>query len=878
MKRISILLVWLLASQWANAIFFDQRVFNPESGLTGTFVYTLSQDHEGFLWIGTENGLFRYDGDKFESYLENDSLPQAFTASRSFSRYTYFGADDGAISRWDGVQFQHLKEGSGSASRIMGIEQDSNNQLWFLTQNNGLFRYDPTTGKTDEFLVPALAGVVANAMGIFSDVLYIGTSEGLFRFDVAGSTPQQMENIEILDFINVLSVQAKKGSNGFWVGTEDEGLYMINALADRSGKYADVAIKTQILPRESIVNIQEAPNKDLWLGTRYHGLYKINFNQNKKLPVQYTHFDTNKSLPGNQIGGLLIDRNETMWCGMLGTGLAQLIEKPLHYYSFEKKLKYSNFSATIQNRDHELFFGTDDGLVKGFYPDKNDSLVFQPVRDDFFKGMTITCFSYNRDSSFLIGTKANGVFIADEDFNKIEKFPLDLNFEVSPVHTLEMDQQGNLWVSISGHGVYKYEGTTQVAHYATSTGFYHNEIYDLQVDNYGNVWTAAHSAGLAVIRADGQVDLLTKDKVFPSRDVNALTMDRSGNIWIATYGNGIFEYNGEEFIRFTQREGLLSDYCNSIIADRDDHIWVGHRKGLSRLDEHTTSITTLTRKNGLGELNFLQNSAYSDEDHNIWMGNRNGITYLSAPHKSFSYQTLKTHITDVRLFYKPVELMEFSSSDERSEVIPADLSFGYDQNELTFDFVAVNLQAPEKNLYQYRLIGYDEEWSPPSAQNSMTFTNLDPGNYRFEVRQSDNPVYWSEDNIYAAAFEVRPPYWKTWWFSSGEVIFLIVLVVITVIFTKKLKNKGLVKFLIYVSLFIIFEYIHTQLEPYLEDFAGGAPIFQVMMHTLLALVLFPVENLVSNKIYLRSAAIKAARAAKEATKDDIPPAPAQHQE
>ncbi|RED98979.1 ligand-binding sensor domain-containing protein [Marinoscillum furvescens] len=878
MKRISLLLVWLLVSQWANAIFFDQRVFNPESGLTGTFVYTLSQDHEGFLWIGTENGLFRYDGDKFESYYENDSLPQAFTASKSYATSTYFGEDNGAIRHWNGVQFETIKEGSGSASRIMGIERDSKNQLWLLTQNNGLFRFDPATGKTDEFLVPALAGVVANAMGIFSDVLYVGTSEGLFRFDVASGTPQQMENIEVLDFINVLSMQPKNGSNGFWVGTEDEGLYMVNALADRSGRYADVAIKTKILPRESIVTIQEAPNKDLWLGTRYHGLYKINFNQDKKLPVQYTHFDTNKSLPGNQIGAILIDRAETMWCGMLGTGLAQLVEKSLHYYSFEKTLRSSNFSATIQNRYHELFFGTEDGIVKAHYPDKNDSLVFEYYRSDFFDGMTITTFSYALDSSFLIGTKANGVFKADERFEKIERFPLHLNFEVSPVHALEVDQQGNLWVSISGHGVYKYEGDEQVAHYATSTGFYHNEIYDLQIDKGGNVWTAAHSAGLAVIRADGQVDLLTKDKIFPSRDVNALTMDRSGNIWIATYGNGVFEYNGEEFIRFTKNDGLLSDYCNSIIADRDDHVWIGHRKGLSRLDEHTNSITTLTRKSGLGELNFLQNSAFSDEDHNIWMGNRHGITYLSSPHKRFSYQTLKTHIMDVRLFYKEVDLQEHSDSEELNGIIPRDLSFAYDQNELTFDFVAVNLLAPDKNLYQYRLIGYDNEWSPPTSQNSMTFTNLDPGNYRFEVRQSDNPVYWSDDNVYQAAFEVRPPYWRTWWFSSGEVIFLIILVVITVFFTKKLKNKGLVKFLIYVSLFIIFEYIHTQLEPYLEDFAGGAPIFQVLMHTLLALVLFPVENLVSHRIYVKSAAKKQAEAAIHSVKVDTPPAPAQHPE
>jgi len=224
----------------------------------------------------------------------------------------------------------------------------------------------------------------------------------------------------------------------------------------------------------------------------------------------------------------------------------------------------------------------------------------------------------------------------------------------------------------------------------------------------------------------------------------------------------------------------------------------------------------------------------------------------------------------MRLFYKPIDLLQFTDNEGVRETnIPKGLKFRHNQNDITFDYIAINLREPEKNRYEYRLIGYDKKWSPPVKQTSMTYTNLDPGKYTFELRESNNEVYWSDDNISKASFQISPPYWDTWWFVSGEIIFLVMLLLFTIVFSQRLRNKGMIKFMLYMSLFIIFEYFHTLLEPYLEGVSGVAPIFQVMMHTMLALILFPVENITTRYLMKRKKAKEEAERGKLETELEL---------
>ncbi|MEP4669595.1 MAG: two-component regulator propeller domain-containing protein, partial [Cyclobacteriaceae bacterium] len=291
MKSAFLTLGILMLCLQSYADFFDQRIYNPESGLTGTYIYSIVQDQDDFLWIGTDNGLFKYDGQSFLPNYVNDSITDPFTAAfKSSDHRVYFGQQSGSIKLWNGLDFYELDTTKSSVDRINGIVESTDGTIWALTQNNGL-KLKPESNNTFSALkVPELNGLVAYCMAIFNDILYIGTSDGLLKFEIIGDQVKSLGTIEVLDYISILSIRKRKQAPGFWVGTSDDGLYMLNMSGDKTGKYADRAFKTTVLVNESIVSIDEAPNLDLWIGTKYNGLYKVNFNHDNSLPVQFSHF------------------------------------------------------------------------------------------------------------------------------------------------------------------------------------------------------------------------------------------------------------------------------------------------------------------------------------------------------------------------------------------------------------------------------------------------------------------------------------------------------------------------------------------------------------------------------------------------------------
>ena len=198
--------------------------------------------------------------------------------------------------------------------------------------------------------------------------------------------------------------------------------------------------------------------------------------------------------------------------------------------------------------------------------------------------------------------------------------------------------------------------------------------------------------------------------------------------------------------------------------------------------------------------------------------------------------------------YKKVDLTPFSKSDSLQGFIPHLLDFPYDKNDLTFDFIAIHLKNPDAIHYQFMLKGYEKEWSPIIQANEANYTNLPAGDYEFLVRESDNPNYWKEDTA-SVKFTISPAYWKTLWFTLVELGMMMMILVVTFLLSKKIENRLIIRIMIFVCVFTIFEYIHTLLEPYIDDFAGGPAIFQVFINLALALILFPIEGVIKRAFF-----------------------------
>lgn len=741
---------------------FSIRHFNPEKGLNGTYVYATAEDHEGYKWIGTDYGLLRFDGLNFETMDQNDSTRIYFPTAllNTSDDRIIIGYYTGLIKTFNGVHFETLYDGVNNPINDLISFKD---EVWALTQNAGIIKISSDSEGGQNLQLSPLKGRKANSLIVYEDRLLIGTNMGLLIFRI-GQNKELVFESEVSELINIsvedLEVGLEKSS--IWIGT-DNGLFALRNASVASGTLQSDVEHLDFLTDKTIVDLKEIKNRDLWLATKYNGLIKVNFNRQNAKPIQFTYLNEKTGFPGNQISTVFLDQDNNAWVGTIGDGLVQVHRKGILFYNFER-FRARTVNAISGTSKHEFLFATDVGLIKGSFEGDADSLTFRKINHPTLNNKNVTAIYVDSTDRVFYAVEKEGLFLTDTEFSEITEILFDEAIREIHVRQMVEDNDDQLWVSVVNNGVYVMDLDGNVKdHFSTESGFYHNEIYHIEVDSQGNKWFAAHGAGLAVMRPNGDISYLSKEGVFGPKDINDVAEDENGDIWVGTYGNGVYEYTGEEFIRFSTEEGLLTDYSNAVMSDASNHIWVSHRTGLSRIDEHTKAVSTLQEKDGLNVTEFIFNSIYRDMDHNIWLGNRNGVTFLSDPDEIFQSKILLPIITDVKMDHKDVDLYEYSDEEEVVGRIPKNLELPFDHNNLTFEFIAINLRNPDANLYQYMLEGYEKEWSPTTGDNAATYTNLSPGYYTFKVRQSDNPNHWSDDNVATVSFRIVTPLWATWW-------------------------------------------------------------------------------------------------------------------
>lgn len=830
---------------------YDWKVYNREQDFLGVYIYTIAQDDDGFLWIGSDEGLYRYDGKKLLNINEKDSTIDNLVTASLIPREggVFFGYFKGGVSRYKHSRYNKVFNYDSLPGRINDLNQDHIGHVWALNQSRGLILV-----KEDSFILEkhqVLDQRIKYCLETIGDRLLVGTNEGLLSFQVVAENEIRYDGvIKGTESVAILSIfkDRKPDSNRIWIGTEDHGVLTLSFDPDNLVIENLEAKTTAILKEQSILSIAEDLDNNLWVGTRLNGLIKISLNEDNDRDWQYTYFNKRTGFVSNQINTLFVDRENEIWVGTFGHGLVQMMRKEVTHFDLAQHFRINGVGSLHQLKDHSLLIGTDKGLLQAFNKPYLDSLNFKriPTLND----LTINTLDIDGSNRAWVGT-ADGLYLLDQSLSSARLIDLgDLHGLTTPIRYLTVSKE-HVWVSVVGNGVFQLDLSGRILNrYNTQNGFYHNEINHIFVDSQERVWFGASSAGLAV-KLNDAIRYLSKNREFPGHDVNSITEDVNGDIWVATSGLGVFQYTNDQFIEYSNSQNILSNYCNSIISDLAGNVWVAHRQGLSRIDHETKKITQYRHESELGEVEVVMNSITLDDLGNVWLGNPFGITEIDRPERSFRPKTLNTLITDLKLFYQEVDLPRFSKKGYGDFLIPDGLVFPYDQNDITFEFMAVHLKNPDHVYYQFQLVGHEREWSPATQDNHTTYTNLAPGRYRFKVRESDNSDYWSEENFTEFEFRILKPYWEQWWFYSSEIGFILFVVIGAYVSSQHIKNRFLLRLMMYVSIFIVFEFIHTLMEPYIDSFAGSAPLFQVLLNLLLALVLFPAEHYITRYFQYR---------------------------
>jgi len=751
---------------------YNFRNFNSEDGLTRSYVYSIIQDVQGYLWVGTDNGLFRYDGFKFENYPTSDSLADNFIAnSISDGESLWFGHRNGRLSYFDGRKFITFNITQPDLSSITHFAKSPDNRIWVSTYSDGLLKLSKDTGVIEHYVFKDQTIIISFAFLDNSELL-VGTYTGLLycRLKESGEI-EIIRSVSEIPESKVTCIQKMRNKSGFYIATEDDGIFQLTFL-DNQIKVSKIIASTDF-DFTGIQDIYEDSRSNLWLCTKgnENGLIKMSYSASGE-STKIIYFNRANNFATNDVNTVYEDREGNIWSGNYGQGLTLITPKTFSVSKFDNPLFGNNIFSIWFNRQYR-WIGTENGLVKMDH--MTGKFVKFYGKESGLPKDTVTSIYSTDGKELWIGTESNGVFRMEAGNERILKYPIRSGTLENSINTITGKGE-QVWIGTKKGLCSINTATNSINWYSINQGgLPHNFINCLFLDRTGKLWISTHSNTLAYI----QDEKVFKIPVNPGSGILTLgpiTEDSDSRIWVGSYGNGVFMIASESdsVANLTVKEGLLSNYCYSLVSDNNKNIWVGHKGGLSRIRTSDFSVKPIQRIEGLTEnYQFNPNAIINDQQGKIWFGSDKGMVSYDP---SMEYPQIKPPalgITSIR-----INDIEKDISD-RIILSPGNY-------KIRIDFLGINLKDPALVNYQYKLEGYDQ-WSEITKSTFVTFPRLTEGNYTFILKASSGDGAVSENPL-TINIIIEKPVWKKWWFYPSAVILLFI---VTFVYIKRREYKFL---------------------------------------------------------------------------------------
>ncbi len=779
--------------------------YGLEQGLSQSSAQVILQDAMGFLWVGTQDGLDRFDGYAFKVFRADPKNPNALSNSyistlAQGSKGVIWIGTYGGLNRYDPVNgkfihYLHDENNPDSLSddTVRAVYEDPQGMLWIGTAG-GLDVLDPITGKFTHVKMPD--GLPANGNlnsinTLYKDsfgVLWVGTGNGLIRIEAAGQTPQlyktdASDNASI-SFNDVSSIV--EGRNGvLWVGTS-QGLNQLDRTTGRFTRFLHNDLEPASLANSQVISAYVDRAGEFWVGTRY-GLDRYN-----EAGRDFIHFRNDpldpSSLSNNTIDSIYEDRGGVLWIGTDDGGLNEY-DRGLDQFALYHHVTSDPFSLSgniilpiLPLSNGKIWIGTDQAGLNLFDPSTGRSQHFQHDRadPDSLTSDTIYSLLLDHDGSLWIGT-SEGLDRLDPGSSKFIHYvpntrnPDSLPF--GPVYSIYQDNQLTYWVGTS-QGVRIFNPSTALFSQLniedkSQVRLSSDAVRAIYQDRSGIMWfgTAAHG----LFRYDPITQQTNEYRNNPNAN-NSLSnntifdvyQDHVGRIWVATdegLDRLIPRDNG--FEHFLVDRGLPNNVVYGILEDPEHNLWLSTNFGISKFDPSTQTFVNFTVDDGLQSNEFNSASFAEDAQGRMYFGGEKGLTvfYPSEIHK-YSYVP-PVVITTVTAQETP------SANQPEAALAQQVVVVSYPQNSFDFSFAALSFSQTSKNQYDYLLEGFDQSWHVSGSDHHASYTNLPGGSYTLHVRGSSKDGVWNE-----AGAEVRitviPPFWQTWPFRTAAGMLLVV--------------------------------------------------------------------------------------------------------
>jgi ligand-binding sensor domain-containing protein len=799
-------------------LYFDHLTINE--GLSHNTVYCILQDRHGYIWMGTKNGLNKYDGYSLEIYRSNhlEGDQSGFIGTNITSLF-----EDTEGNLWVGTQkkginfksrssdkFINLQSDTAFASinhfEISSIFEDKMGDIWITTVGAGVLRYDPKSNSSVVFNKKNSKLSSNDAFDVIEDqygTIWVATAGGGLNFMRDGD--QFRLSHELLPNSSNMSGFRKKmllDGDYLWLGTQGTGLYKMS-LKDRTYIHFSKENEKRVIGSNVIMDLFKTEDGRLLIATDGKGLYTYNTVTNEMALSDYK-VDEKNSLNSNSLLCLQGDRTGNIWIGTYNGGIN--IYKPNKtWFEFfpppsanNKTLKHQSILSILQRENGNIWIGTDGSGLYRFNADKGYKNHFffrnNPSDPNSIAGDVVKTIFEDSQNRLWIGLFGAGLDLYDPKTNSFQHI---INWKPN-VWSIAQRPDGKLLIATMGSGISVVDPQTKRVSPFTFKVTNQNNLKDhpnimtVFVDQSGKTWVGSAENGLDILDVNNKHLFYCRydplDSFSISDDaIRTIFQDSEGQIWVGTERGGLNRWLGNgRFERVTQEAGLISNSIMGITEDKMGSIWITTFEGISKIDKETQVIQNFDFRTLQNANQFNQEATLRTLNGQLFFGGIYGLNTIRPQKVNSNNQQPKIIFTDLKIFNKSVSVGKLPDGRiilERPIENSSQVWLNYSDQSFSIDFTAVDYTNPLENVFAYKMEGFNTDWQFTTAgQRSATYTNLDPGTYTFKVKH--------KENLASIIINIKPPYWQTIWFRSLVVLSAILILLAGLYFWVKRRDAA----------------------------------------------------------------------------------------
>jgi ligand-binding sensor domain-containing protein/signal transduction histidine kinase len=783
-------------------------------GLSQGYVTAILQDHRGFLWFATRDGLNRYDGNTFIVYKNNPNDPTSLSSNfiqalMEDDHGDLWIATNTGVNRFDPTierfsRYLHDPKNSNSigGAYVTSIARDNQGYVWFGTEANGLDKLDPRTGTFTHYRNDSTGRFVGRITQVIADrhgeIWFVGEG-GIFHLD------QQAKQItrppatgDVASVENVYEDEA--GDLWMIANSPIVGLVKYDREAERITKYplsarAAVALASTTNGGSVNSNLIADGQSGLWVPSS-EGLYYFD-RRRERFTYRFQHDETDPdSLDSNAIMSVYQDTGGAMWVGTENAGLNILNfrQAQFGYYGHRpgdpNSLSPGRVKAIFQEPNGIVWIGFFPRALDRLDPNTGQIAHYRPNpgnENALSEGTNVDSIYKDAAGHLWVCGGASGLDRFDErtgHFKHYRHHPYDPNGLMSDnVFTIYGDRNGHMWVG-QQNGISRFDPATErFINYKpdpTNPNSLTNWVLTIYEDRSGALWLGTF--GGALIRFDDKAKSFAAyppDSNDPHRlnggGITTIHEDGTGTLWAGGF-DGLYRFNRQDgnFTRYTESQGLPSSTIRCIREDGVGNLWLSTQKGVSRFDPHKETFRNYDVSDGL-QSNEFSDGCYQGRNGEMFFGGSNGFNAFFPENVRDNPFVPPVLITSFKIFNKTVPIGAHSVLKRAVPYIDS-LTLSYRDNIFSFEFAALSYANSQKNRYRYKLEGLEPGWNEVgSKQRLATYTNLNPGRYVFRVQGSNGDGVWNTEGV-SLPILITPPWWKTNWFRiTGSAVLLVLL-------------------------------------------------------------------------------------------------------